>query len=90
MPWFSDDTSKVLVILSVHDGRKRACGEVAGEGRGGSGLEMGKGETDGGEGWYHRWNWSQEAAAVHLSCTDTCGIWLPVWSSKEFYNDAAA
>lgn len=31
------------MILSVHDGRKRACGEVAGEGRGGSGLEMGKG-----------------------------------------------
>lgn len=42
------------MILSVHDGRKRACGEVAGEGGGGSGLEMGKGETGSGEGWYHR------------------------------------
>lgn len=38
-------------------------------------------------GW---WYLSREAAALHLSCTDTCGIWLPVWSSKDFYNDAAA
>lgn len=37
-----------------------------------------------------RWNKGFQAAAIHVSNTDTCGIWLPVWSSKEFNNDAAA
>lgn len=78
--WFRDDTSKGR-MLSVLMGGRGLWGEVDGVG---GGLEIGEKRL------YQRWNWSWAPAAIHLSCTYTCGIWLPVWSSKEFYNDTAA